>query len=299
MIRYEGLSKSYGRIVAIDSLTLAVGRGEIFALLGPNGSGKTTSLKAAAGLIRPTRGDVFLGENGLPALESAARSVLSYLPQKVAFPDSLKGREIVEFHRALRNVDRSRVGEVLEMVSLNGAADQSVGTYSGGMVQRLGLAIAILAGAPLLLLDEPTAALDPEGLAVFYAQIESGKREGNTIFFTSHQMGDVERLADRFGIVVSGRLVAVFTRREFADRLADRGLLRLRVDRVRPLDESRLREIAAEASIAESEIVIRCPASSRAAAIDAVRNAGMTIESLTTEEPRLDALYRELVGEHS
>jgi ABC-type multidrug transport system ATPase subunit len=112
-------------------------------------------------------------------------------------------------------------------------------------------------------------------------------------------MGDVERLADRFGIVVSGRLVAVFTRREFADRLADRGLLRLRVDRVRPLDESRLREIAAEAPIEESEIVIRCPASSRAAAIDAVRNAGMTIESLTTEEPRLDALYRELVGEHS
>lgn len=299
MIRYAGLSKMYGTIVAIDSLTLEVGRGEVFALLGPNGSGKTTSLKAAAGLIRPTRGNVFLGENELPALESEARSVLSYLPQKVGFADSLKGREIVEFHRALRNVDRSRVREVLEMVSLNGAADQAVGTYSGGMVQRLGLAVAILADAPLLLLDEPTAALDPEGLAVFYAQIESGKREGKTMFFTSHQMGDVERLADRFGIVVSGRLVAVFTRREFADRLADRGVLRLRVDRLLPLDEARLREIAAEATAESSEIAIKCPASSRAAAIDAVRSAGMTIESLTTEEARLDTLYRELVGEHS
>ena len=102
--------------------------------------------------------------------------------------------------------ERSR--EVLRFASLNGAGERAVGTYSGGMVQRLGLAVALLPRAPVLLLDEPTAALDPDGLCAFYGLVEHAQEDGRTVLFTSHQLGDVERLADRFAVLVAGRLVA-------------------------------------------------------------------------------------------
>jgi Cu-processing system ATP-binding protein len=190
--------------VAVDRLTLAIRVGEVVALLGPNGSGKTTTLKAAAGLMRPTSGTVMLGEPGRAATEPSARSLISFLPQRVAFPDALTGREVVEFYRQLRGVAAARTQEALRFASLNGASNRAVATYSGGMAQRLGLAVAILPEAPVLLLDEPTAALDPDGLTAFYALVDDRKRAGGTVLFTSHHLGDTERLADRFGILVDG-----------------------------------------------------------------------------------------------
>jgi Cu-processing system ATP-binding protein len=223
VIRFEAFSKSFGAQPAVSDLTFDVRPGEIVALLGPNGSGKTTSLKAAAGLIHPTAGGVFVGGERLPATEPAARRVLSFLPQKVSFPESLSGREVLDFYRALRGVARGRVDEALKMASLNGAAARAVGTYSGGMTQRLGLAVAALPDTPVLLLDEPTAALDPDGLCAFYGLAVARRREGKTVLFTTHQLGDVERLADRIGVLVGGRLAALLTRNELDDWLVAHG----------------------------------------------------------------------------
>src|SRR5262245_59759150 len=226
VISFRGFGKSYGRNTAVAALDLAIEPGEAVALLGPNGSGKTTTLKAAAGLLRPGTGEVLVGRPPRPATEPQARSILSYLPQRVSFPETLTGREVVEFYRRLRNVDAGRTTEVLKFASLNGAGDRAVGTYSGGMAQRLGLAVAMLPEAPVLLLDEPTAALDPDGLCAFYGVVERHRRQGQTILFTSHQLGDAERLADRMAILVEGRLVAQLTARALAERLSDRGILR-------------------------------------------------------------------------
>ena len=153
---------------------------------------------------------------------------MSFLPQRVSFPDALTGRDVIEFYRRLRGAAPSRTDEVLAFASLNGAAGRAVGTYSGGMLQRLGLAVAVLPDAPIFLLDEPTAALDPDGLAAFYSIVERHAAEGRTVLFTSHQLGDVERLADRFAVLVAGRLVATLTQRELHDRLAQRGVMRVR-----------------------------------------------------------------------
>lgn len=224
MIRFESFSKSFGEHRAVSDLTLAVEPGEIVALLGPNGSGKTTSLKAAAGLIHPTSGAVTLGATRQPATEAASRRSLSFLPQKVTFPDSLTGREVLDFYRALRGVAAERVDVVLRMASLNGASARAVGTYSGGMTQRLGLAVAALPDTPVLLLDEPTAALDPDGLCAFYGLAVARRREGKTVLFTTHQLGDVERLADRVGVLVEGRLVALLTRGQLDDWLLAHGV---------------------------------------------------------------------------
>jgi Cu-processing system ATP-binding protein len=295
MIRFDGFTKSFGRHVAVDGLSLAVRQGEVVALLGPNGSGKTTSLKAAAGLLRPTSGRVTLGEPARPATDPEARRVISFLPQRVSFPAALSGREVVEFYRALRGASPARTEEVLRFASLNGAGSRAVATYSGGMIQRLGLAVAMLPEAPFSLLDEPTAALDPDGLCAFYGLVERAKREGRTVFFTSHQLGDVERLADRFAVLVGGRLAASLSDRELKDRLCSRGVMRLRLEsRPAGLLES-VRGIAPGALWAADEMIVPCPARRRPEVLETVRNAGCVIAGLTAEEGRLDELYRELV----
>jgi Cu-processing system ATP-binding protein len=299
MIRFAAFTKTYAGHPAVDRLTLEIERGQIVALLGPNGSGKTTTLKAAAGLITPTAGAVLLGEPGRPASETAARAAVSFLPQRVAFQDSLTGREVVDFYRRLRGLDAARTAEALSFASLNGSGARAVGTYSGGMMQRLGLAVAILPEAPVLLLDEPTAALDPDGLAAFYGVIDARKRKDQTVLFTSHQLGDVERLADRFAILVSGRLTGIYTGRELAARLADRGVLKLRLTACPDGLLEQIQRVAPGALWADGELVVRGPATDRPAVIELARQAGAEIRELTAEEGRLDVFYRELVREAS
>lgn len=295
MIRFTDFTKRYGRRAAVEGLSLEIARGEVVAMIGPNGSGKTTTLKAAAGLTRPTSGTAVLGDPPRPAADAAARALISFLPQRVAFPDSLTGHEVVEFYRRLRAVPAERTDIALTFASLNGASSRAVSTYSGGMSQRLGLAVAILPQAPVLLLDEPTAALDPEGLSAFYSLIEQRKREGGTVLFTSHHLGDAERLADRFAILVSGRLVAMLTGRALAEQLAARGVMRLSLDACAPALLESVRRAAPGASWNDGELVVPGAASLRPAIIDMVRASGVTILGLTAEEGRLDTFYREIV----
>lgn len=300
MIRFRKFTKRFGAQIAVDDFTFDVERGEVVALLGPNGSGKTTTLKAGAGLIQPTAGEVLLGEPPRSSMESAARRVVSYLPQKVTFADALSGREVLDFYRALRDVPSSRVDEVLSFASLNGSASRLVGTYSGGMVQRLGLAVAMLPDAAVLLLDEPTAALDPDGLCAFYGLVEQRRERGQSVLFTSHQLGDVERLADRFGVLIEGRLAGSFTQSELAARLADRGVMRVRLDACPPALLERVRTRAPQAQWVDAlhELIVPGPATLRPIALDLIRDSGGEIRGLTAEEGRLDVFYRELVEGH-
>jgi ABC-type multidrug transport system ATPase subunit len=295
VIAFREFSKRFGAHTAVSGLTLDVARGEVIALLGPNGSGKTTSIKAAAGLIRPSGGDVLIGDPLRRALEAEARRACAFLPQKVTFPDQLTGREVVEFYCAIRGETAARVDDALKHASLNGASRRPVGTYSGGMTQRLGLAVALAAQAPVLLLDEPTAALDPDGLCTFYGLVERRRIRGQTVLFSSHQMGDVERLADRLALLVGGRLVATFTARELALRLADRGVMKVAVDRMSPEALAAVRRLAPDALVAADQLIVPGPARVRPAVLDELRTARIEIRGLTAEEGRLDTLYRELV----
>ncbi|RPJ54103.1 MAG: ABC transporter ATP-binding protein [Acidobacteria bacterium] len=297
MISYRGFTKRFGRQVAVEGLTLEVSAGETVALLGPNGSGKTTSLKAAAGLVRATEGEVLVGAPPRPAGDAGARWCCSFLPQKVAFPEALSGREVVDFHRALRGGEAARTDEVLRFASLNGAGDRLVHTYSGGMIQRLGLAVAMLPDAPILLLDEPTAALDPAGLAAFYGLVERRRRAGSTLLFTSHQLGDAERLADRVAVLVEGRLVGLFTERDLARRMADQGTMRVRLETATATREAlaAAREVCPGATLDGDDIVVPGSSALRPAVLQRIQAAGGILSGLTTEEGRLDKLYLELV----
>src|SRR5262249_20665710 len=165
--------------------------------------------------------------------------------------------------------------------ALRGWGDGAGGQYSGGMVQRLGLAVAMLPDTPVLLLDEPTAALDPDGLCAFYGLVGQRRREGKTVFFTSHQLGDVERLADRFAVLVAGRLVATLSARELQDRLAERGVMRLRLDRRPPGLLETVHGLAPAALWAANELIVPCGAALRPAVLDLVRSSGAEIRGLT------------------
>ena len=296
MIVYRDFTKTYEGRTVVDRLTLEVPAGAVVALLGPNGSGKTTSIKAAAGLIRPDSGSVHLGVDLQPATDARARQACSFLPQKVSFPDALTGREVVEFYRRLRGTAPESAERVLKFASLNGASARPVSTYSGGMVQRLGLAVATLATTEVLLLDEPTAALDPDGLCAFYGLVEERRRAGLATFFSSHQLGDIERLADRVAVVVAGKLVAELTEREIAARLADRGVMRVRLAARGGGLLERVRAHAAKAVWFGDELIVPGAAAMRPAVLDVIRNAGGEITGLTASEGRLDEFYRDLVG---
>jgi Cu-processing system ATP-binding protein len=298
MIRYRAFTKDFDGLRAVDALTLEVPRGAVVALLGPNGSGKTTSIKAAAGLVRPTAGEVLLGSAGRAAVDPEARRICSFLPQRVSFPEALTGREVVEFYRRLRGAPVDATDRVLKFASLNGSSHRTVAAYSGGMLQRLGLAVAMVPQAEILLLDEPTAALDPDGLCALYGLIEERRRAGATVFFSSHQLGDVERLADHIAVLAKGRLVAMMSERELAERLADGGVMRVRL-RARVIGLlDRLQTVSPQALWHGDELIVPGPATARPAVLDLIRAAGGEITGLTAAEGRLDEFYRALVEAH-
>jgi ABC-2 type transport system ATP-binding protein len=207
-IAAHGLAKRYGRIDALHDLSLRVERGECLGFLGPNGAGKSTAVKMLVGLVRPTGGaaDVL----GKPLGDRAARARIGYLPELFRYPDWLAAREVLAFHaRLLRLREAPRaIGEVLEEVGLRERAGDRVGTYSKGMQQRLGLAVALLGAPEIVFLDEPTSALDPVGRSDVRALIERLRARGTTVFLNSHLLGEVERVCDRVCVVDRGRVVA-------------------------------------------------------------------------------------------
>jgi ABC-type multidrug transport system ATPase subunit len=208
MIQVEGLSKRFGKFAALDDVSFTVKEGEVYAFLGPNGSGKTTTLKSIVGLNVPSGGRVLI--NGLDTREhpKVIRQLLSYLPQRVVFPENQTAREILRFYCRLRKLPLQCADEGLERARFNGFSDKPVSEFSGGMVQRLGLAVIALPDAPILLLDEPTANLDPQGVKRFREFILSQREMGKTIIFSTHLLAEAEQLADRVGIFVSGKLAA-------------------------------------------------------------------------------------------
>ena len=210
-IEVQNLMKRFGDFTALNDISFAIEQGETVALLGPNGSGKTTVLKCMVGLTIPTSGKISVGNHDLRSEPHQAKQLMSYLPQRVAFHDQLTAREVLQFYCHLRRLPRHRIDETLATPNFhfNGFSDKPVSQFSGGMLQRLGLAVACLPNAPILLLDEPTNSLDPRGAVQFRQFLASLKRAGKTIVFSSHILNDVVQLADRVAILVEGRLVAV------------------------------------------------------------------------------------------
>ena len=214
-IAIEGLIKDFripaskARLRAVDNLSLTIERGSIYGLLGPNGSGKSTTIKVVLGLLKASGGtcEVF----GKSSEDASARMRVGYLPEAPYFQRFLTGRELLEYFGSLSGLERSgaskRIDQLLEKVGLEDAGDRRVGSYSKGMLQRIGLAQALIADPELLILDEPTAGVDPIGAADIASLIIELKAEGKTILLCSHLLSQVEAICDRVAIMGRGRLL--------------------------------------------------------------------------------------------
>ena len=209
-LQFNRLTMAYGRFKALDELDLTLSQGEVLGLLGHNGAGKTTGMKLAMGVIAPTGGSVqVLGENPVGHASDRLRRSIGYLPENVSFYQQLSGREVLNYFARLKGVRLSEVNALLEQVGLTAAANRRIKTYSKGMRQRIGLAQALLGKPRLLLLDEPTAGLDPQVTREFYAMIDELRQQGVTILISSHVLPGVEAHIDRAAILGRGKLLAV------------------------------------------------------------------------------------------
>ena len=214
-LELHGLVKDFSvglrgvKLRAVDHLDLRVAAGQVFGLLGPNGSGKSTTIKMLLGLLEPTAGSCAVF--GVPSSRVEARREVGYLPESPYFYRHLSGRELVHFYARMCGMPRAalaaRVDEVIGLVGLEHAADRRVGTYSKGMLQRIGLAQALVHDPRLLILDEPTAGVDPVGSAEMADLILKLKAQGKTVLITSHLLGQIEDICDRVAILDRGRLM--------------------------------------------------------------------------------------------
>lgn len=301
-IQVTNLTKKFKDFIAVNDVSFEVERGETFALLGPNGSGKTTTMKCMVGLSLPTSGNISI--EGFDVLRNGreAKRLMSFLPQRVAFSDQLTGREVLEFYSRLRRLPKIRIEETLNTPNFhfNGFFDKSISQFSGGMIQRLGLAVACLPNAPVLVLDEPTVSLDPNGAIQFREFLASLKREGKTIVFSSHMLPDVEHLADRVGIMVGGKLVALESVSALRDDLTSPDRLRVTMERAGlSLIEAATQAGATDVEIDGNSLMMRTRSVERLQVLHAIENAGGKIRSFGMEELSLEDIYMKYVNQES
>jgi ABC-2 type transport system ATP-binding protein len=256
------------KLRAVDGVSLEIPRGQVYGLLGPNGCGKSTTLKIVLGLVSATSGEVsILGES---SATPSARRRIGFLPEAPYFHKFLSGRELVRYCARLSGVPEAKVAEAaeaaLELSAMTEAAARPIGTYSKGMLQRIGFAQAVVHDPELVILDEPTAGVDPVGSAAIGRMIQAMRAKGKTVVLCSHLLGQVEQVCDRVAIMDRGRLVLEGS---VDDVLARRDRQVLTVESLTP--------------------------AARAAAEAALAAHGAQVVSVTHPRRSLEDLFRELV----
>ena len=293
VIETRGLTKRYGeRVTAVDGLDLRVRRGEVYGFLGPNGSGKTTTLRMLVGLARPTAGTALV--LGAPPGAPSGLARIGAMIETPAFYPYLSGRDNLRVLAGYTGVPPAQVDAVLAEVELSGRAMDRFGTYSLGMKQRLGVAAALLKDPELLILDEPTNGLDPAGMAEMRELIRDLGRGDRTVLLSSHLMTEVEQVCDRVGVIRRGTLVAEGT----VEELRSRPRLRVRAE---PLAQAE-RLVASlpgveGVAVVDGVLRIETDAADAAAINRALVGAGVAVSELSVERASLEEVFLDLTQE--
>jgi Cu-processing system ATP-binding protein len=300
-LEIRNVEKRYGTVTALDGVSFDVERGETVGLIGRNGAGKTTLFKMLVGHATPDAGTVSIA--GLsPDAGTALRERVGYLPERAGFPPSFTGREVLDFHARVRGVPADKrdhqVARVLQTVGLADAADRRVGGYSNGMNRRLGLATTLVGDPDVLLLDEPTAALDPAGVADFHEIVEALSRETDvTIVVTSHVLSEIERLCDSVVILDEGGVEVAGDVTELRRRAGDTVSVVATVDGDAAAVAREVSDFAGvtTATAEPPRVRIECD---RTAVFDVLADLRDATDVLDVEvtEPGLDAVFRTTVG---
>ncbi|MBY6277372.1 ABC transporter ATP-binding protein [Symbiobacterium thermophilum] len=305
VIETRGLVKRYGEFTAVDGLDLEVQAGEVFGLLGPNGAGKTTTILMLLGLTEPTEGWIrVLGHD--PVRDPiAVKRVTGYLPDNVGFYDDMTGRQNLMYTAELNGIPRreaaAEIDRLLTRVGLAHAADTRVGAYSRGMRQRLGVADVLLKRPRVVIMDEPTLGLDPEGARAFLELIRQLADEGMTVMLSSHLLYQVQEVCDRVAIFVKGQMIACGRVDELADQALAGEPLRLELE-LAPCSNGLLTALEQLDGVAELQrlggsgesvrLALVCRKDLRAEVTRAVASHGAAVLHLSQAGRSLDDIYR-------
>jgi ABC-2 type transport system ATP-binding protein len=297
-VEIQSLRKVYRQIIAVDDISLVTYQGEAFGFLGPNGAGKSTVVKILTGLVAPTRGKVQV--LGQPVSHIETRRRVGYLPEFPTFHRWLKAGDFLEFHGRLYGLKNpllaKRIEEVLAMVGLSGRENQKLGTFSKGMLQRIGLAQALINKPDLVILDELVSGLDPVGQRDMRELLRELRAEGTSIFLNSHLLADVEAICDRVAIINQGQILKVGAPAELFDK---KKILEVRVDHV---GEELLQRLSADALAIERKeddpchLLIEIQREEQAADIaDIVHACGARLYMLAPHRPSLEQIFFETI----
>lgn len=296
-IETQGLTRYFGVHLAVDDVSMTVPERAVYGFLGRNGAGKTTTLKMVLGLIRPTAGAVRVGGLDVARDRIGAARRIGALLEAHGFYANLTGAENLALTASLLGVPKTEIGRVLEVVEMRAGADRRVGGYSLGMRQRLGLARAMLGAPPVLVLDEPTNGLDPDGIADMRGFLKSlPERTGATVLLSSHLLGEIEQIASHVGVVSDGRLVLEGELARLKAGLAPRILLRTDDDR-RAAVLLASHDLAAVATDAGLAVALRPgddPDQATAALNRALVQAGLAVFAIGPRDRSLEDIYRQV-----
>ncbi len=297
VIEARGLSKQYGPVTAVDNITLTVNGGEVYGLLGPNGSGKTTTILMLLGLTEPTAGTVrVLGfDPGRQPLQ--VKRAVGYLPDSVGFYDEISGRENLLYTAQLNGIPRreaeKRIEDGLTRLGLHDVADRRAGAYSRGMRQRLGLADVLLKRPQVAILDEPTMGLDPEGAREFLATIRGLKADGITVLLASHLLHQVQAVCDRVGLFHQGRIVLEGTVEELSVQVLG-GAYQVRLEAEGPRLDGALAQVPGVVRVTHEPpktYLVEASGDVRGAVAHRVVTAGGALLGMSLERLGLDQVY--------
>jgi ABC-2 type transport system ATP-binding protein len=300
----KDLRKRFKERLAVDGVGFEVAPGETYGLLGPNGAGKTTTISMICGLLRRDGGEVTVAGASLDRDPGQVKAAIGYVPQDVALYPDLSGLENLRFWGRMYGLAgrelEERVGATLEVVGLAERAGDKVAAYSGGMQRRLNIAAGLLHRPRLLVLDEPTAGVDPQSRNAILTQVEALGGEGVAVLYTTHYMEEAERLCDRVGIIDQGRLVAEGTRRELVATVGERD----RIELAATGDLAGLGAAAArldgvdEAGVVAGGVHLVASDGRRLLPrlLEAAEHAGAEVTSVELVEPDLEAVFLHLTG---
>ncbi|WP_137291249.1 ABC transporter ATP-binding protein [Natronorubrum halophilum] len=294
-ITVDNLTKAYGQELALDDLSFQVEEGEVFGFLGPNGAGKSTTINVVLDFIRPTNGEVTVLGLDARAHSREIRSRTGVLPEGVETYDRLTARQHLEFAIDSKGTD-DEPEALLERVGLRDAIDKKAGGYSKGMSQRLMLAMALVGEPDLLILDEPSTGLDPNGAREMREIVREENARGATVFFSSHIMEQVEAVCDRVGILRDGEMVAVDTVEGLRDSVSGGTTLRVTVDR---LDDETLQAIRSLPDVGDAVVESQSPPTvvvqvtgSKTAVLSTLEDRGIEVKDFSTREASLEDVFQ-------
>jgi len=304
ILEASGLRKRFGKVIAVDGVTLEIAPGETYGLLGPNGAGKTTTVSMICGLLEPDEGDVIVAGSSMSKASTKAKAHIGYVPQEIALYVDLTARENLRFFGrlyALSGADlTTRVGRVLDLVGLADRADERVSNYSGGMQRRLNIAAGLLHDPKLLILDEPTVGVDPQSRNAILENVANLAKTGVGVLYTTHYMEEAERLCDRVGIIDEGKIIAEGTRRELVEKIGelDRVEIQAKGEKSAFIAAARAIDGVSEATANDggAHLLVRGGRHLLPKLLDTTEACGLEVTSVEVIEPDLEAVFLHLTG---